>query len=62
MTATFACGHTQAMTGEETQPRCHVCGEQRIARVQAPAPMFRGHARGPCAQFEALPPKAVSLG
>lgn len=60
---TFVCGHTaKALTGNETTPSCPECGERVISRVNAPPPVFSGHARGPHAQYKDLPAKAVKLG
>ena len=60
ITITFECGHQLAATGNESHARCG-CGETRIQSVTAPAPKFSGHALGPCAKFENLPAKAVTL-
>ena len=59
ITIDFACGHQTEVNGE-ARPTC-VCGETRIVRVDAPAPRFVGHARGPCAEYRDLPAEAVSL-
>lgn len=56
MTVTFACGHTQELTGDENPPRC-VCGSTRVVDVKARKPRFRGTVKGPVAEFEDLPPK-----
>ena len=60
ITVKFGCGHEATLTGDEQHPRC-ACGNDVIDVVKAPAPRFRGHALGPCAQFEDLPAKAVTL-
>lgn len=60
ITVYFACGHTRESDGDAA-PTC-ACGETRIARVEAPAPTFVGHARGPCAEYRDLPAQAVTLG
>jgi hypothetical protein len=60
ITARFACGHTVQLSGDEQHPRCG-CGNDRLTLVKTKAPKFHGFALGPCAQFEALPAKAVSL-
>lgn len=42
MTVRFACGHrldVDAMT-DAAPPVCRVCGERRVAAVQAPPPRF----------------------
>lgn len=57
---TFGCGHEMNLTGNEKHPRC-ACGNDQVGSVKAAAPRFRGHALGPCAQFEDLPAKAVTL-
>lgn len=52
ITVRFACGHVASKKAEETgttPPVCGECGETRVARVKAPAPTFRGAAKGPCA-------------
>lgn len=56
---TFLCGHI-ADTDGAAKPRCH-CGESRIRRIAAKTPSFRGHVTGPCAEYQDLPPKAVTL-
>lgn len=56
---TFLCGHAVATDGA-AKPRCY-CGESRIQRVAAKAPTFRGHAAGPCSQYEDLPAKAFTV-
>lgn len=61
ITVTFVCGHKKQANGSEDQLVCS-CGEQKIANVDAPAPQFRGHVRGPHAEFTELPAKAVSFG
>lgn len=60
ITATFKCGHTVTLTGDEKHPHC-ACGEDRLVGIVARAPKFKGHALGPCAQFKNLKPKAVTL-
>lgn len=60
ITLYFACGHSREVDGDGTAT-C-ACGETRIARVDAPAPRFIGHARGPCAEYQDLPAKPVTLG
>lgn len=59
ITVEFACGHRRDVDGDST--RTCLCGETRIARVDAPAPRFVGHARGPCADYKDLPAQAVTL-
>ncbi len=50
----FACGHRATVSpNAEGTPRC-LCGETRIARVQARAPSFTGACTGPYATFRAL--------
>lgn len=61
ITVTFECGHSRTTSGSETTPTC-ACGESKITRVDAPAPTFRGHARGPHAEYVDLPAKAVTFG
>lgn len=56
---TFACGHRG--TAGEAAPRCTECGETRVSHVKAPAPRFRGVVLGPCATYEDLPARRVSL-
>lgn len=56
----FRCGHVVRLTGDEQHPRC-ACGNDQLVGVVARAPKFRGHALGPCAQYEDLPAKAVTL-
>lgn len=58
----FCCGHAAVLTGGEVQPACPKCGERTISRVDAPAPVFRGHVRGPCAVYADLPATPVSFG
>jgi hypothetical protein len=53
MTITFACGHRVTLDASADNPPQCSCGERRVARVQAPAPRFRGACRGPVATFEA---------
>lgn len=60
ITVTFSCGHSKQANGSEEKLTC-ACGETRIAQVDAPVPVFRGHVRGPHAQFEALEPKKVEF-
>lgn len=43
---TFACGHQQAWKEGES-PICRQCGETRIGRTTAPAPVFRGACESP---------------
>lgn len=51
MTIHFACGHRAEMSAEASEPpRCGVCQESRIQRVEAPAPRFRGACSGPVVQ------------
>lgn len=59
---TFDCGHTQEFTGNETTPTCRTCPTARVAGVDAPMPSFRGHVRGPHAEFKDLPAEAVTFG
>ncbi len=59
-TVRFACGHTVPASGNEVRLVC-ACGNSQVVDVKAPAPKFRGHCRGPHAQFEALPAVAVAL-
>lgn len=59
--ATMACGHRVKITDGIAVPNCPKCQETRVARVSAPPPKFRGFVRGPCATFEDLPAKPVSL-
>jgi hypothetical protein len=61
VTATMACGHQITLADGSIAPQCPTCGEVRVSRVKAPAPRFRGMVLGPCAEFEALPAKAISL-
>jgi len=42
ITLTFACGHAGRWQDGDPDPRCPVCGETRIARVQAPPPRITG--------------------
>jgi len=58
--ARFACGHVLSLSGTEQHPRCE-CGNDRILSVAAPPPRFTGHALGPCAKYEDLPAKSVTL-
>lgn len=60
ITLTFQCGHQIQATGDEQRPRC-ACGNDQVVSVAARAPKFRGHALGPCAQYENLPAQAVTL-
>lgn len=61
MKVLFACGHTMTVSeAGDARPIC-VCGETKIRSVKTRAPKFVGHARGPCAKYEALPAKAVTL-
>lgn len=60
LTARFRCGHVVTLTGDEQHPRCH-CGEDKVVNIHARPPKFLGHALGPCAQYENLPAKAVTL-
>ncbi len=60
ITLYFACGHARETDGDGAAT-C-ACGETRIVRVDAPAPRFVGHARGPCAEYRDLPAQAVTLG
>lgn len=53
ITVTFQCGHQKQASGSEEQLVCS-CGESRIAQVDAPAPRFVGHARGPHAEYKPL--------
>lgn len=41
---TFACGHQQEWIdkSDAPKPECQTCGERRIARTNAPKPVFRG--------------------
>jgi len=58
----FKCGHIRCTDGSEHELVCS-CGSKEIERIDAPAPVFRGHATGPCAQTDVtLPPQAVSFG
>lgn len=61
-TVRFGCGHQQKLTGAEQSPACGTCGNRTVVHVKAPAPSFRGHCRGPHAQYEALPAVHVALG
>jgi hypothetical protein len=61
ITATMACGHQIRLEDGSTAPTCAQCRETRVAHVKARAPRFRGTVLGPCAEFEALPAKAISL-
>ena len=56
---TMACGHKLA--AGEGSPICAQCQETRVSHVKAPAPRFRGVVLGPCATYEDLPAKRVSL-
>ena len=47
---TFACGHRQDWQDGTDPPVCARCGERRVARVQAPAPVFRGACASPLKQ------------
>jgi hypothetical protein len=50
MTLTFACGHQVERAAEQdAAPRCAICQEHRVTRVDAPAPRFRGLCSGPVA-------------
>ena len=52
---TLACGCTvkvDANAGPDEPPRCEVHGEDRVVRVKAPAPRFRGAVSGPLAVSE----------
>lgn len=60
ITVTFKCGHTKQVNGSEEKLACS-CGEAGIERVDAPAPSFRGHVRGPHAEYADLPAKAVTF-
>lgn len=62
ITVTFKCGHTRIASGNETELSCALCGETDVERVNAPAPRFTGHVRGPHAAFKDLPAKAVTFG
>lgn len=57
----MACGHELRMADGSAVPTCPACAESRVASVKAPAPRFRGVVLGPCAEFVALPAKAVAL-
>lgn len=58
----FACGCAPLQaTGDEEQIACLHCGETRVATVLARAPRFAGHVRGPCARYEDLPARPVTL-
>lgn len=59
----FRCGHQQRVDPDKTMsPACVTCGETIIARaLDAAAPRFTGHARGPLVETKALEPIAVSL-
>lgn len=59
--ATMACGHRVRIVEGIAVPSCPKCGEARVARVSAPPPKFRGVVLGPCATYEDLPAKRVSL-
>lgn len=63
MTVRFRCGHAQGVDPDKTpSPRCEACGETVVARVlDAPAPRFVGHARGPSAVTRYLEPVPVRL-
>lgn len=52
----MACGHPSLNLdpAKDAAPRCPVCGDDRVARVQAMAPKFRGIVRGPSASYQAL--------
>lgn len=51
ITVRFACGHQQDVDpAEQAAPICRVCGELRVQRVTAPAPVFRGAVKGPCVE------------
>jgi hypothetical protein len=58
---TFVCGHSKQSDGTESTLVCPTCGESGVQLVAAPMPTFRGHVRGPHAQFEALSAKAVTF-
>jgi hypothetical protein len=62
ISVTFYCGHRADFPdtiGES--PLCPVCGERTIKVVQAPPPVFRGAASGPCAQPTTLPPLRIPV-
>lgn len=61
ITVIFTCGHFQEVDGSGATPIC-VCGETKIARVDAPAPRFTGHCRGPHATYRDLEAKPVTFG
>lgn len=61
ITIKFLCGHSRPLTGAEDRAVC-ACGETRIDSIDAPAPRFVGHARGPHAEYKALDAKEVSFG
>jgi len=62
MTVTFRCGHRQTVPETaQAAPRCQVCGETVVSRVEARHPQFLGHCRGPFAVFQALDAGPVDL-
>ena len=61
MTVTFACGHRQVFGDANVVPRCVICNETHISRVEAPPARFRGVCHGPSATYEALPAQAIVL-
>jgi hypothetical protein len=60
VTVTMACGHVLRQDSVAV-PHCAQCDERRVARVTAPPPRFHGVVLGPCATYEDLPAKRVSL-
>jgi len=59
----FRCGHDEPIDPDKTiNPACSQCGEKRIAfTIDAPAPRFVGHARGPLVNEKHLGATAVNL-
>lgn len=57
----FRCQHSMVWPDTQAAPVCPICGEQRISSVTAPAPTFRGAAKGPCAKPEDLPAIPLNL-
>lgn len=61
MVVHFECGHHTPLSPSMTEAPVCGCGERRIARVDAPAPSFRGTCTGPSATTVDLPPLVVNL-
>lgn len=63
ITVTFECGHSVQCDGTAVPScsYCHTAAASVIARVEAPAPIFRGQCSGPHATFEELPAQPVTF-